>query len=223
MNKVLVIAPHPDDETLGCGGSLLRHRKNGDDLYWVICTGMKEKEGWSTQQVKKRNNEIKTVRETYKFKEIFRLNYPATKIDTFPISDLIGKIGDIFNNVSPEILYMPFTHDVHTDHQFIASAVQSAVKWFRCPSIQRVLMYETLSETEFNYVGDKIFRPNVFVNISEFLNDKIAIMKLYASELGKHPFPRSEKTIKALAALRGSQCGCESAEAFQLIMERQLL
>ena len=201
----------------------MRHRKNGDDLYWDICTSIKEKEGWPTKQVKKRNNEINKVRESYQFNEIFSLNYPTTKIDTFPISDLIEKISKIFSKVSPEIIYMPFTNDVHTDHQFIAGAVQSAIKWFRSPSIQRVLMYETLSETEFNYVGDKVFRPNVFVNISEFLNDKIAIMKLYKSELREHPFPRSEKSIKALAILRGSQCGCESAEAFQLIMERQLL
>ena len=173
MNKVLVIAPHPDDETLGCGGSLLRHRKNGDDLYWVICTSIKEKEGWPTNQVKKRNNEIKTVREAYQFKEIFSLNYPTTKIDTFPISDLIEKISGIINNVSPEIIYMPFTHDVHTDHQFIADAVQSTIKWFRSPAIQRVFMYETLSETEFNIIDDKIFRPNVYVNISEYLNYKI--------------------------------------------------
>ena len=81
MNKVLVIAPHPDDEPLGCGGSLLRHRKNGDDLYWVICTSIKEKEGWPTKQVKKRNNEINKVRESYQFNEIFSLNYPTTKID----------------------------------------------------------------------------------------------------------------------------------------------
>ena len=89
--KILSIAPHPDDETLGCGGSLLRHRKDKDDLYWVICTSIKEKEGWPTKQVKKRNNEIKTVRQAYQFKEIFSLNYPTTKIDTFPISDLIEK------------------------------------------------------------------------------------------------------------------------------------
>ena len=223
MNKVLVIAPHPDDETLGCGGSLLRHRKEGDELFWVICTTIKVKEGWPAKQVKQRNNEIITIREAYQFKEIFNLNCPTTKVDTFPISDLIGKIGDIINNVSPEIIYMPFGHDVHTDHQVIAKAVQSTIKWFCYPSIQKVLMYETLSETEFNYIGVKVFRPNVFINISEFLNDKIETMKIYESELKEHPFPRSEKSIKALATLRGSQCGCESAEAFQLVMERQLL
>lgn len=223
MNKVLVIAPHPDDETLGCGGTLFRHKAEGDEIYWVIVTSISVDTGWSDKAVKKRDAEIKASAKKYGFADVINFRFPTTKIDTYPLSDLVEKIDSIIRKVSPEIIYMPFIHDVHTDHQIIASAVQSNIKWFRHPSIQKVLMYETLSETEFNYIGDTVFRPNVFVNISEFLNDKIDTMKIYTSELKEHPFPRSEKSIKALATLRGSQAGYEYAETFQLVFERQLL
>lgn len=221
MNKVLVIAPHPDDETLGCGGSLFRHQKEGNELYWLIGTAIHEKEGWSKDQVKQRNDETMKVSAAYQFQEVFNLDYPTTKVETFPLSDLIEKISDITKKVSPEVIYMPFAQDVHTDHQVIANAIQSSIKWFRYPFVQKVLMYETLSETNFNFLGDSVFHPNVFVDISEYLNDKIETMKIYASELGKHPFPRSEKSLRALATLRGSQSGFEAAEAFQLVFERK--
>jgi hypothetical protein len=82
-------------------------------------------------------------------------------------------------------------------------------------------MYETLSETNFNFIGNRVFRPNVYADISEYLSDKIETMKIYASELGEHPFPRSEKALRALALLRGSQSGYKAAEAFQLVIERK--
>ena len=116
---------------------------------------------------------------------------------------------------------MPFAYDVHTDHQVIAKAVASTLKWFRYPYIKKVMMYETPSETEFNFTEDRAFRPNVFVDISQHLDDKIDAMRMYHSEMGEFPFPRSEKTMRSLAALRGSQSGFEAAEAFELVYERK--
>ena len=82
-------------------------------------------------------------------------------------------------------------------------------------------MYETLSETEFNFIEDRTFRPNMFVNIHQYLDDKIEAMRIYESEIGEFPFPRSEKTMRSLAAFRGSQSGFEAAEAFELVYERK--
>ena len=115
---------------------------------------------------------------------------------------------------------MPYVYDVHTDHQITAKALQSTFKWFRYPHIQKVMMYETLSETEFNFLDKRNFNPNVFINISGYLDDKIEAMQLYESEIDDFPFPRSEKTIRSLAAFRGSQSGFEAAEAFELVYER---
>jgi N-acetylglucosamine malate deacetylase 1 len=221
MSKILVIAPHPDDETLGCGGTIFRHKVASDDIYWLIITGISQDGGWQEKVVNKRDNEIDAVAEKYGFSDVFNLRLPTTKIDTLPISDLIGEISNVYKKVEPDIIYMPFAYDVHTDHQIIAKALQSTFKWFRYPYIKKVYMYETPSETEFNFVENRIFSPNVFVNISQYLDNKIETMKIYDGEMGDFPFPRSEKTLRALAILRGSQSGFESAEAFELVYERK--
>jgi N-acetylglucosamine malate deacetylase 1 len=221
MSKVLVIAPHPDDESLGCGGTLLRHKHEGETLYWVVVTGISKSTGWSDEAVKKRDTEIDDATEKYGFAEVFNFLLPTTKLDTIPLSDLIVKITDVYKQVEPEIIYTPFAYDVHTDHQLIAKAMQSTFKWFRYPYIKKILMYETMSETEFNFVEKRAFNPNVFVDISEYLDDKINAINIFCSEMGEFPFPRSDISIRALAALRGSQSGYVAAEAFELVYERQ--
>ena len=218
--KILVVAPHPDDETLGCGGTLYRHKQEGNELYWIIVTGISVETGWSAETVKTRAGEIDTVADKYGFQDVLQFGLPTTRIDTLPISDLIGKFTDVYSKVEPGIIYMPFSYDVHTDHQFVAKAMQSTYKWFRSPHIQKVLMYETVSETEYNFAEHRTFRPNVFVDISNYLDDKIEVMKLYESEMGEFPFPRCETAVRSLAAFRGSQGGFEAAEAFELVYER---
>ena len=164
---------------------------------------------------------LKPLQKKYGFANVFNFRYPTTKLDTLPLTDLIGKIKEVYEQVEPEIIYMPCAYDVHTDHQIIARALQSTFKWFRYPHIREVLMYETPSETEFNFIEKNVFKPNVFVNISDHLDDKIKAMKIYESEIGEFPFPRSEKIVRSLAALRGSQSGYEAAEAFELVYERK--
>ena len=219
--KVLVVAPHPDDETLGCGGTLFRHKAEGDEISWVIVTGIRVDTEWSEKAAKKRDAEIEVTAKKYGFADVFNFRLPTTKIDTLPLSDLIVKITDVYKRIEPEIIYIPFSYDVHTDHQIITKALQSTFKWFRYPHLKKILMYETLSETEFNFLENRIFRPNVFMDISEYLDNKIDAMKIFESEMGDFPFPRSEKTIRSLAFFRGSQSGYEAAEAFELVYERK--
>ncbi len=221
MSRVLVIAPHPDDETLGCGGSLMRHKHEGDKIFWLIVTGIDEENGWAKDMVVKRDNEIDTVAKKYGFSDVFNFRLPTTKIDVLPLSDLIGEISNVYNKVEPDIIYMPFINDVHTDHQIIAKAVQSTLKWFRYPFIKKVMMYETPSETEFNFADRGGFKPSVFIDIAKYFDEKVEIMKIYESEIEAHPFPRSEKTIHALAIFRGSQSGFKAAEAFELVYQRK--
>ena len=221
MSKILIIAPHPDDETLGCGGTLYRHNANSDEIYWIIVTGISLENGWSIDAVNKRDSEINAITVKFGFKEVFNFRLPTTRIDTLPHSGLVGKIKDVLKKVEPEIIYMPFAQDIHTDHQIVAKAMQSNLKWFRHPYIKKALMYETLSETEYNFIEQRNFHPNVFINISEFIDDKIETIKIYESEIGKSPFPRSEIIIRSLAAYRGSQSGYDAAEAFELVYERK--
>ena len=106
--NVLVIAPHPDDETLGCGGALFRHAAEGDALNWMIVTGIDVSYGWPTELVQKREDEIQMVAKEYGFSSVYRLGFPTTRLDSLPLGDLIGKFAEVCMDVKPEVVYMPF-------------------------------------------------------------------------------------------------------------------
>jgi N-acetylglucosamine malate deacetylase 1 len=116
--------------------------------------------------------------------------------------------------------YLPFPGDVHSDHEVVFDACVACSKSFRYPFIRRILAYETLSETEFGISPEVSgFRPNLWVDISSYMVQKIEIMKMYEGEMGEHPFPRSERNIRALATVRGARSGQQSAEAFMILEE----
>lgn len=222
MKNYLVISPHPDDELIGCGGTLLRRGAEGAEVGWLITTAISKEHGWSADQVRERNQEIKKVQNGLGIHEdhLFRLGFPTTQLDTIPIGDLICKISEVFQVFRPEEVLVPSRVDVHSDHRIVFDAVAACTKWFRYPSVKRVLTYETLSETDFSLRSDNRFHPSVFIDITNYLGKKMELLKIYKSELGEFPFPRSEKTIQSLAFLRGSQAGFQAAEAFQLLYER---
>ncbi len=218
--RTLVIAPHPDDETLGCGGTLLRRKAEGAELGWLIVTGISEQAGWSSEQVQQRDVEIAKVTELIGFSQVFNLGLPTAQLDRLPMGNLIDQFAAVFKAFQPEEVLLPHRADVHTDHRLVFDTVAACSKWFRYSSVRRVLAYETLSETEFGLDADCTFRPNCFIDISDFLERKLEVMAVYQSELGVFPFPRSREAIRALATLRGATSGFMAAEAFQLLRER---
>lgn len=142
------------------------------------------------------------------------------QVDEYSMSDLIGKISKVINDIKPNIIYLPFKGDVHSDHRKIFEASYSCTKSFRYPFIKKIYMIETLSETEFApSTKEDSFIPNVFVDVSKFIDKKLDIMRIFKSEMAEHPFPRSERNIRALGTLRGATCGVEYAESFVLLKE----
>lgn len=218
--KTIVIAPHPDDEVLGVGGTLMRRKAEGAQMAWLIVTRMAAETGWCDEKIRQRAGEIKRVSELFGFNSVSELQFPSTKLDQVPTSDLVVAISNIFKKFEPEEVFVPHPSDVHTDHRVVFDAVAGCTKWFRYPSVKRVLAYETLSETDFGLGTGKVFQPNVFVNIEPYLQDKLRAMDIYTSEIGNFPFPRSHEAIQALARLRGAASGFKAAEAFQLLRER---
>ena len=218
--RIIVIAPHPDDETLGVGGTLLRRKAEGATIAWLIVTTISIESGWSAEKVKKRAEEIERITELYAFDEVYSLNFQTTLLDTIPISNIVDAISTVFSSFKPDEVFVPHPSDVHTDHMVVFNAVRACTKWFRYPSVKRVLAYETLSETDFGLGTDQAFRPSVFVDINHFVNRKLEAMDIYTSEVGEFPFPRSQEAIRALATLRGAASGFEAAEAFELLRER---
>lgn len=218
MKKIIVISAHPDDEILGCGGTLFKHKANGDEIYWMITTNVFEHQGFSKQRIESRQQEIKKVAEQLNIKKTFLLNFPTMSLTEGSLITMIQKISDIFNEVQPEIIYCVNRSDAHSDHRITFDAVMACTKSFRYPYIKQVLMYECISETEFApALPEKVFQPNYFVDITMCFKEKINAMKVYESEIGEHPFPRSIRNSEALAVFRGASVGVEYAEAFQLI------
>lgn len=221
MSKVLVVAPHPDDETLGVGGTILRHKADGDHVHWLIVAAARQQDGCSDQDVQSEAQEIAAASARYGFDGIHQLRLPAARLETMPIADVVAQISDAFAHVQPNIVYLPYAGDIHTDHAVVFAAASSCTKWFRSSSVKRVLVYETPSETDASVDPDANgFRPNVFVDITRFLDQKIAIMAGYATQYGEFPFPRSERALRSLSAVRGAAAGFEAAEAFMLLRER---
>jgi LmbE family N-acetylglucosaminyl deacetylase len=217
--KVIVVAPHPDDEVLGVGGTLLRRKAEGARVAWLIATSISTTQGFCDEKVKQRAEEIDNVAKLFGFDSVFQLNFPTTQLDRIPMSELVTEISGVFNSFEPNEVFVPHPSDVHTDHGAVFNAAAGCTKWFRYPSVKRVLAYETLSETDFGLGTAQGFRPNVFVDIEQYLDDKLRAMDIYASELGTFPFPRSHEAIRALATLRGATSGFIAAEAFELLRE----
>jgi len=218
--KILSISVHPDDETLGCGGTLIKHKNCGDDIFWLILTDASEKLGYSQEFVTKRQKQIKAVSQKYQFSKTYSLSLPTTKLHQVDFSEIITKISSVIQEIQPEVIYTVNRSDIHTDHQVAAKAVMSSTKSFRNHFIKRILMYECISETEISPpLPENIFIPQVYSDISGFLEKKIEIMKIYESELQESPLPRSVENMKALARFRGSTVSVEYAEAFMLCRE----
>lgn len=216
--NVIVVSAHPDDETLGCGGTLLKHKSNGHKLFWLITTSISETIGFQEAVVKRRANEILEVSEQYAFEEIFYLDYPTAQLTDLSVITMIPKISEIFSRIKPEVIYLPNRSDAHSDHLYTFRSVIACTKSFRAPYVKRVLMYECISETEFSpALHENIFIPNHFVDISDYLAKKLEIMCIYESEVSNHPFPRSLRNIKALATSRGATIGTEYAESFHIL------
>lgn len=219
--KTLVVAPHPDDELIGCGGLLLRRRKEGADVAWLIVTGMTATGGWSAAQVARRNEEIGQVQQQMGFAEVFNLGLAAARLDTVPMLELSRQLGAVVEAFGPDEILIPHPSDAHTDHRVVFDAMVGCTKWFRFPTVRRVMAYETVSETDFGLTPGCAFRPTVFVDISDVLEQKLAALGIYASEFGDFPFPRSVDAVRALAMTRGASCGCRAAEAFELLRQRE--
>jgi LmbE family N-acetylglucosaminyl deacetylase len=214
--KILIIVPHPDDEVLGCGGTIVKHALGGDEIYLCIVTKAYSPD-WSEDFLRNRSKEIKEANEILGIKKNYFLDFPTVKLDTIPQKELIGALSKVVNEVNPDILYVPHKGDLNKDHRLVFEASLVATRPAN-RKIKRILSYETLSETEWGHPIEP-FIPNVYVDISETFERKIEAMKAYESELRQYPHPRSLEIIEVLAKKRGSEVGVNFAEAFILIRE----
>lgn len=214
---VLVVAPHPDDEVLGAGGTIARLASEGRDVHVAIVT----KGGpplFDEAFIQRGRNEARQAHQVLGVKEtVFLDGFPAALLDTIPQSTLNAGLREAIDAVDPELLFIPFPGDLHIDHRMVAEAALVATRPNRRHAIAAVLAYEALSETNWGAPGTPGFAPNVFVDVSKQLDLKLEAMGRYASQLQPFPHERSLEALRALAIGRGATAGLEAAEAFVLI------
>jgi len=217
MGRVLVIAPHPDDEVLGVGGSVLRHVADGDAVHVVICTRGRV-EDFGEEQVERVQAEARAVHKFLGVAGSHFLDLPAARLDTVPQVDINAALHRVFEQVKPDTVYVPHPGDVHHDHRVMFESAMVCCRPTHAASPERILSYETVSETDWNAPGvTPVFVPNCFVDISKFMDRKLEACAMYASQVRPAPHQRSREAIRALAVTRGHAMGMQHAEAFMFL------
>jgi len=218
MSKVLVIAPHPDDEVLGCGGTIRRMANDGHRLTVVIVT--KGTPLFPESQVERVRSEARSAAEllgaTLRFMDL-----PVTTLHLMPEAEINRAFAQLIREEEPGTVFLPFLGDRHEDHRQVFDAAMVAMRPNgRGQPVQRIACYETVSETHWAVPGvETAFEPNWYVDIGRTLEAKLAAMRLYESQLTEEIPARSLEAIEALARFRGSVMGLVAAEAFHIVRD----
>jgi LmbE family N-acetylglucosaminyl deacetylase len=218
--RILVVAPHPDDETLGVGGTIAKFAAQGDEVFVLMVSG-------HLPPLYNREDYEKTVSEAYSAFSVLGvlksefLEIPATMIGDQPLHKVNGRISKIVNDFNPDIVFTPYP-DRHIDHRLIFDSVMVATRPVGAGrKIEMLAAYETLSETHWNAPHiEPNFIPNWTVDISNHMANKIDAMNCYKSQLSPLNGPRSIEAIEALAKFRGTQSGFEYGESFHIIRKK---
>ncbi|MBN1257819.1 MAG: PIG-L family deacetylase [Planctomycetes bacterium] len=219
MNKVLVIAPHMDDELLGVGGTIRRHVLAGDQVAVCIVAYRVYDRAFDTAANAVEQEAAIQAQQLLGYQELTFLNLPDERLDAC-VQDVLKPLEECYENFKPDQVYLNFYGDNHQDHRAVFAAARVVLRACGPSAPQRILMYETPSSTEQSppMPGER-FIPNVYVDISGVLEDKLKALACYEREGRKYPHPRSPEAIAHLAAIRGVECGLEQAEAFMLLRD----
>lgn len=222
MNKnILVIAAHPDDEILGCGGTIAKHTKKNDIVNVLLLgSGIKSRQ-LNSDLVR---NDLDLLKESaINANKLLGVNnlyfeyFPDNELDSIPRLTIIKKIEEYINKLSPEIIYTHYPSDLNVDHRRISESVLTSTRPVPNQKVKKILFFEIPSSTNwsFGFTGTS-FEPNYFINISDTLDLKLKALEFYNSEMRDYPHSRSIKALECLAKWRGSTVGFNAAEAFVL-------
>lgn len=223
MNKILVIAPHPDDEILGVGGTMRKKIEEGHEVSVLVATNANKSlpERYTLDKLKAIREAAKRAHEYMGVKETIFEDFPAPMLDQYPISTMAEAIHKIVRAGEYDTIYVPHRGDIHNDHKAIFDASLVACRPVGTYFVKKIMAYETLSETEWAhpYASDT-FVPTQFEIIpKETFAYKLKAMEFYDSQLRAFPASRSLESLEALAKYRGCTIQVERAEAFMIIRE----
>ena len=219
--RVLIIAPHPDDETLGAGGTLLKLKANGAEIFWLLIT-CATAPTYSDKYIAKQELQINAVRAAYPFDGFEWLKLSASEVGAVDRAELVDRIRSTISKIKPETIFVPHCHDVHDDHRITFEASLAACKSFYMEDlgVRRIYAMDIPSETDAAPpLAGTSFLPTVTVDISSTLDHKLRIFDLYETERQLPNQPRSVDALRARAVADGAVCGIGAAERFMLIRE----
>lgn len=222
-NSVLVIAAHPDDEILGCGGTMTRLAREGYEVrIAILAEGMSSRyahrEDADQQQLQHLHARAQQAADKVGAKELVLCKLPDNRLDTVPLLEVVKTVEDLVARFRPEIIYTHHPGDLNVDHGVVHRAVLTATRPMTGQCVRDVYAFEVPSSTEwaFQRLGPS-FRPNVFMDIADSIETKIAALGCYDTETRKFPHPRSAEALRAIATRWGSVVGLQAVEAFELI------
>ena len=222
MNKtVLVIAAHPDDEALGCAGTILKHTNSGDPVHLLFLADGEGARGSLDGLEARKLATIYAARLMGITEEnITFLNFPDNRMDSLQLLDVVQKVEPVISRISPQIIYTHHHGDLNIDHRITHQSVLTVCRPMPGNTIEAIYGFEVLSSTGWaSSEMSHAFTPNRYVDISEYLEKKLETIACYQNEMRPYPHARSIKTVEYLAKLRGSSVGVEAAEAFSVIRE----
>lgn len=227
MKKILIVAAHPDDEVLGCGGTIAKLAKNGNEVHVILAA-----EGLTSRQTTREQSSLKN-----EFDQLYKkakdandalgvtslefLGFPDNRMDSVDLLDIVKKIETKLEFFPADEIYTHFPSDLNIDHRLLSEAVLTATRPMPGQFVKKVFFFEVPSSTDWKFGGNdqSFFTPNVFVNIELFLAQKIKALAYYQSEMRPFPHARSLENLENLAKVRGAHVGYRAAEAFILARE----
>ena len=221
MEKVIVIAAHPDDEILGCGGVISKHILEGDFVVCLIMgTGITSRLNEDNNQsdaLQELNQAARRAHKVLGTHELRLLDYPDNRFDEVPLLKLVHNIELIHREIQPTLVYTHHWSDVNIDHRLTCDAVMAATRSFPSQTVQEVRHFEVLSSTNWSFSSASTqFKPNLFVDVSDQMSSKNSALAAYFSEMRDYPHSRSLEAVDSLAKYRGSTIGVSHAEAFEV-------
>lgn len=215
--KILVIAPHMDDEALGCGGTICKHVAAGDCVSVIFVANRIYGHTYDEAKSKVEKSHALKAKDILDYKDSIFLSMPDERLDG-AIQDIIISIEKEIPGISPDIVYLPFRGDNHQDHRAVFDAARVVFRPSANNEIKGIYMYEVPSSTEQSPpMPENAFLPNLYTNVTDFLGKKLSAIECYETEKRNFPHPRSNEAVKLLARKRGGESGFDFAEAFMVL------
>jgi LmbE family N-acetylglucosaminyl deacetylase len=215
---ILVVAAHADDETLGCGGTIARHIAEGDTVQVVfMADGLTSRQDTVTAELQRREKARDKALNILGVSKFYTLNLPDNRMDSVPLLDVVQALERIIEQVQPTRVYTHHYGDLNVDHRITHQAVMTACRPVPGSSVREILAFEVMSSTEWSTPGVEPFTPNMFVDITDYLPQKVKALAAYEIEMREMPHSRSISHLENLAKHRGCSVGLEAAESFEIL------